>query len=48
MSKLRATVGVVLLSISLSGVAIVANDWPQWRGPSETVTLVRRGYSRSG
>ena len=34
MSKLRAAVGVVLLSILLSGVAAVANDWPQWRGPN--------------
>lgn len=33
MSTLRAAVGVVLLSMPLSGVAAVTNDWPQWRGP---------------
>ena len=40
MNKPGAVVGVVLVSMCLSGVAAVADDWPQWRGPS------RDGHSK--
>ena len=34
MTKMRATLGLVVMSVLLTGVLARAHDWPQWRGPN--------------
>jgi outer membrane protein assembly factor BamB len=34
MTKMRATLGLVVMSVLLPGVVARAHDWPQWRGPN--------------
>lgn len=40
MTTMRATLGLVVISVLLMEVLARANDWPQWRGPN------RDGHSR--
>ena len=44
MSKMRVTLGLVVMSVLFLEVLARAHDWPQWRGPNRDGQSKRRGY----